>query len=74
MMLDGELDRGCCDEAHIDYVAPHRVKTSGGCAGEHGPEVRHRPHNDRRPPGRRPTADSHPCPRANAAATGRRFR
>src|SRR5882762_11819663 len=35
-MLNGEFDRRCCDEAHIDYVAPHRVKTSGGCAGEHG--------------------------------------
>ncbi len=36
MMLDGKLDGGCCHEAHIDYIAPHRVNTSGGCAGEHG--------------------------------------
>src|SRR5713101_828744 len=28
MMLDGELDGGCCDEAHVDYITPHRVKTS----------------------------------------------
>jgi len=49
MMLDGELDRGCCDEAHMITWHPTELRPAVA-AREHGAEVGIAPHNDRRRP------------------------